>query len=217
MTPPSMTADAKKKKQFVSADNPVEIFKELGAGIAREASQVPGTILDTAFEQIGLKPQRKPLSGEIELSAGRHQQTQETSVQPDKSASDKLRQLQYVQRQEKEVFSAKQRALEDQINRLLQELAMEVKKLEKQTAELTADVKKVTVETRPTKAGLYHLNFFDAIIIMLKEIRQKVGESRLWLNTAMKKKQQKGYWAMFKKHGLNFAMSDERAIASANG
>src|SRR3990167_9129448 len=114
MTPPSMTADAKKKKQFVSADNPVEIFKELGAGIAREASQVPGTILDTAFEQIVLKPQRKPLSGEIELSAGRHQQTQETSVQPDKSASDKLRQLQYVQRQEKEVFSAKQRALEDQ-------------------------------------------------------------------------------------------------------
>ena len=65
--------------------------------------------------------------------------------------------------------------------------------------------------------GIYHLNFFDQVLAMLKEIRKSVAHSREWLKISSKKKQQKGYWAMFKKHGTNFAMSDERAVASSNG
>lgn len=219
MAPTGVSADNKKKKQFVPADNPVEIFKDLGATVAREATSVPTQILDTAFEQIGLKPQKQPLSGEFNIQTGAHQVLEQAKVvdQKDNNLDAKMRQLQYVQRQEKEVFSMKQHVLEDQINKLLSELQLEVTKLQKQTTELATDVKRVTVETKPAKAGIYHLNFFDQVIVMLREIRHKVGESRQWLAMSANKKQQKGYWAMFKKHGNNFAMSDERGIATANG
>lgn len=204
----SVSADSKKKKQFVPADNPVEIMKDFGAGVVREA-----------FEQIGLKPQKQPLSGEIELASGYHKVNEQIGKieQKDSNIDAKMRQLQYVQRNEKEVFSLKQRALQEQIGKLVQDLQVEVVKLQKQTSELSGDVKKITVETKPAKMGIYHLNFFDQVLAMLKEIRKSVAHSREWLKISSKKKQQKGYWAMFKKHGTNFAMSDERAVASSNG
>lgn len=206
-----------KKKPFISADNPVEQLKDFGVGAVREVGAVPTDIFNTALEQIGLKPQRKqPLSGEIELSSGVHKTNQEVDKK-EISIDRKISQLQSVQRAEKEVFNAKQKVVEEQISKLLSELAMEVKKLETQTAELGRDVAKVTVESRPTKSGIYHLNFLDMVIVMLRDLRKRVGESRQWLALSTKKKQQKGYWQMFKKHGTTFAMSEERAIASANG
>lgn len=211
----NMAVDQKKKKQFVPADNPIEQLKDLGAGAVREVASVPAGILDTALEQIGLKPQKQPLSGEFQL-AGAHR-TNEKIDQKDASIEVKLHQLQSVQRNEKEVFNAKNKMVQEQISRLMAELAMEVKKLEQQTSEITSEVRKISVESRPSQGGIYHLNFFEQVIAMLSDLRKRVGESRMWLNAWSNKKKQKGYWAMFKKHGTSFAMSEERAIASANG
>lgn len=208
-------ADSKKKPNFIS-DNPVEQLTELGKAVASDVAEVPKGILDTAFEQMGLKQRKQPLSGEINLATGIHKTNQEINKK-EARLDRKLQQLQSVHRQEKEVFNLKQKAVQEQIQRLMQELAVEVKRLETQTAELTADVKKVTVETIPANAGMYHINFFDWVITTLRDLRKRVNESRLWLQMWAKKKEQKGYWAMFKKHGTSFAMSDERAIASANG
>ena len=201
--------DPKKKKY---PTNTQETFKELSG----EILDVPAQILNEAAAQIGL---RTPLSGEIKLSGGAHA-ANEQAVQVDnqaRKAEAQFRQMQQMQRNEKEVFNLKQKTIENQVAKLMQDLQVEVAKLQKQTSELSGDVKKITVETKPAKTGIYHLNFFDMMISMLRELRQKVGESRLWLNKSMQKKQQKGYWAMFKKHGMNFAASDERAVASSNG
>lgn len=206
------TVDPKKKK-YTPATNPGEILKEFGGEIAG----VPKQLLETAFEQITARPQ--PMYGEINLTGGNHAAIEQTKRVDNQAANAevKLRQLQQFQRNEKEVFNLKQKTIENQIAKLMQDLQVEVSKLQKQTSELSSDVKKITVETKPTKVGIYHLNFFDMMITMLREIRQKVGESRMWLNKSMQKKKQKGYWAMFKKHGMNFAASDERAVASSNG
>ncbi len=205
-----------KAKKFVPADNPVEQITDLSRGVASEVASLPTGILDTALEQIGLKPQKQPLSGEIELASGVHK-TNQNIERKDAQLEAKLRQLQANQRNEKEVFNTKQKAVNEKVARLVQELAIEVKRLEQQTAELTSAIKKVTVETRPIKGGIYHLNFLHMVISMLKDLRKRVSESRQWLSLWSKKKQQKGYWQMFKKHGTSFAMSEERAIASANG
>lgn len=201
------TVDPKKKK-YTPTNNPAEVLKEFGG----EVASVPKDLYKEAIHQI--LGNRKPLSGEIKLAGGVHAPTEQT---PTISAEAKMRQLHMVQRNEKEVFNLKQKTAEQQIARLMQELQGEVLRLKKQTSELTNDVKKITVESAPKKSGIYYLNFFDMMISMLKELRQKVGESRLWLNKSMQKKKQKGYWAMFKKHGMNFAASDERAVASSNG
>ncbi|MEK7566007.1 MAG: DUF5660 family protein, partial [Patescibacteria group bacterium] len=68
-----------------------------------------------------------------------------------------------------------------------------------------------------SRPGVYYTNFFEWVLLTLRDMRKKVNESRQWLSTWTTKKKQKGYWTMFKKHGTSFAMSDERAIASANG
>ena len=198
-----------KKKQFNAFDNPVESMQD----VVREVSDVPKAILDTAMEQIGLKPQRKPLMGEISLLTGinkTNQQIENKGV----SIDAKMRQLQSVQQKEREVYSAKQKAVEAQVAKLMQELAVEVRKLEQQTAELTSEVRHAVVDVAPTKPGIYHLNFFDWVINTLRDLRKKVNDSRLWLNVWSQKKKQKGYWAMYKKHGNKFAMSDERAVSA---
>lgn len=211
-----MAIDQKKKKQFVIADNPIEQLKDVGTGVVSELSEIPKGILDTALEQFGLKPQKQPLSGEINLATGIHKTTEKIDQQG-ASIDAKLRQLRAVQTQEKEIFSSKQKALEQQIGKVMQELQQEVVKLQKQTSELTGEVRAITVETIPVKPGAYHLNYFEFVISMLRDLRKRVSESRIWLQMWSKKKQQKGYWSMFKKHGTSFAMSEERAIASANG
>ncbi len=205
-------ADVKKKKVYYSNDNPIE----LGKSVAGDIAEVPKAIFDTALEQIGLKPQKKPMAGEINLASGIHKTNQEIDT---KSAQidRKLQQLQSVQKQEKEVYNLQHKAVQEQIHKLMQELSVEVKRLEAQTAELTADVKKITVESMPSNPSLYHLNFFDWVIGTLRDLRKRVSESRLWLNMWNQKKKQKGYWAMFKKHGTSFAMSDERSAASSAG
>lgn len=205
-------ADVKKKKQFIPADNPVEQLKDVG----RDIAELPVAIFDTALEQIGLKPQKKPLSGEFNLSANTQTNTQETEKK-DAQLDRKAQTLRAVQNQGKELNLAKQKAVQEQIQKLLMELRQEVMKLEQKTADLSGDVKKITVETAPAKGGVYHLNFLDMVLFMLRDLQKRVGESRQWLALSAQKKQQKGYWQMFKKHGNNFAMSDERAVASANG
>lgn len=197
-----------KKKSFIPADNPIEQFKDLGHGVVSDVAEVPAAILDTALEQIGLKPRKAPLSGEINLKTGEQKEVK---------LEAKLRQLQTVNRQEQELFNLKKRSTEEQIKKLMDQLSLEVKKLEVQTAELTADVRKITVESVPENPGAYHLNFFDWVIATLRGLGKKVTQSREWLTLWTTKKKQKGYWAMTKKHGQKFQFSDERSVATAAG
>lgn len=201
------------KKKFVPADNPVEQMRDAAADVIRE---VPKAIVDEALEQIGLKPRKKPLVGEISLLSGIHKTNQQIETKGT-SIDARIRQLQAVQQKEREVYSVKQKAVEAQVAKLMQELALEVRKLEQQTAELTSEIRQATVEVAPVKPGIYHLNFFDWVIGTLRDLRKKVNESRLWLNVWTQKKRQKSYWAMYKKHGMKFAASDERGIATAGG
>lgn len=204
-----------KKKAFVPADNPIEQLKDLGVGVASDVSQVPKDIFENALQQIGLKPQRKPLSGEINLTPGAQKNNLE--AKPEVSMNRKVAQLHSVQSQEREIFNAQKQANEAQINKIRQELAAEVTQIQKQTSELAQEVKNITVESMPVGVGDYYMNFFTWVLKLLKDLGQRVSESRQWLAMSSNKKQQKGYWAMFKKHGTSFAMSEERAIASANG
>ncbi len=208
-------ADQKKKK-FVTADNPIEQVKDFGVQAVSEVASVPKAIFDEALGQIGLKPQRKPLMGEISVSTGVHKTNQEVD-RKEANLDRKIQQLQTVQRQEKEVFSAQKKAVESQVAKLLQELHAEVAKLETQTAKLTSEVRAATVEMVPPNPGAYHLNFFDWVIGTLRDLRKRVNDSRLWLNMWTTKKKQRGYWAMTKKHGQKFQMSDERSVATAAG
>lgn len=202
-----MAFDLKKKKQIVAFDNPVEQVKDLVGNVVSEVTDVPTQILDQALIDIGLKQRTKPLSGEIDLEKGEHRVLNERGMS----------QLRLVQRQEHEVFNAKQRAEQNQIKELKEQISAEVRNLQKRTSELSSEMKNITVESAPLQAGDYYKNFFQWILKSLRDLNKRVGESRMWMEMWTQKKRQRGYWNMFKKHGTGFAMSDERAIASAGG
>lgn len=201
------------KKPFQSTDNPIEQLKDVAVGVASDVQEVPKQIFDEALMQIGIKA-RKPLSGEFNITTGAHQST-ETVVET--SEGRKIQQLRYVQQQEKEVFNLQKKTDQAEIQRVMKELSAEITRLQSQTAQLTQEVKTMTVESAPARPGIYYTNFFEWVLLTLRDLRSKVNESRQWLVLWTTKKKQKGYWAMFKKHGTSFAMSDERAVASANG
>lgn len=204
-------ADTKQKK-FTPVDNPAEILKDS----VREVAAVPKAIFDEALTQIGLKPQKKPLMGEISLATGIHKTNQEI-LRKDANLDAKISQLRSVQTQEKVAFDSRQRAVQEQVAKLMQELHAEVIRLQQQTAQLTQETKAMTVEMAPPKAGIYHLNFMDWVMNTLRDLRKTVSESRMWLHMWTEKKKAKGYWAMAKKHGEKFIFSDERGVAAGVG
>ncbi|MBI3887564.1 hypothetical protein HY310_00665 [Candidatus Microgenomates bacterium] len=204
-------ADPKKQK-YPAYTNPAEILKDT----ARDVAEVPKAIFDEALAQIGLKPQKKPLMGEINMSSGIHKTNQEIDRKGN-NLDAKINQLRNIQNQEKQVFNSKEKAVQDQVAKLMQELHIEVSKLQQQTAQLTQETRSVTVEMTPPKAGIYHLNFIDWVLATLKDLKKTVNESRQWLHVFNQKKKQKGYWNMTKKHGHNFQFSDERSVATSVG
>jgi len=214
--------DVKQVKKLNSlSDNPVEKAGEMLSQPVKELAKMPSTILDTAMEQIGLKPRRAPMSGTIEIKSAKHTVTTEKPAEKPgetvKNFEAVSRQFQVSRNQEKMVFSQKSVEVERQIHQILSELKVEIAKLQSQTSGLSADLKKVTVETAPSKVGEYHLNFFEMLIRELKNLRKKINNSRLWLDATYSKKQKKGFWQMAKKHGNTFLMSDERTPSGGAG
>lgn len=209
------------KKKFPPIKNPLEQSGEadpLSKVAVNEVKNFATGFVDSAMESIGLK-RREPMRGEIELASGIHKTNQAVEAKG-ASLEKKVQFLQRVNQEQAVVHNKEKAQSQKAIEALLNELRVEVKKLEAQTSELTGAVKNVTVETS-VKASLYHTNFFEWVLSSLRDLRKKVGESRMWLATWQSKKKKKGYWGNAKKKGgqlnLEYMMNEERSIATANG
>lgn len=104
-----------------------------------------------------------------------------------------------------------------EVNQRLQEIMSELQRLISSSKELKMEFADVGVEQAPTQAGEYHLNFFDWLLLTIRAAREKVEDSGAWLNAVKGKKDKKGYWGMFKKHGTTFGLSNERSVATQTG
>jgi|GEM_PF-1198532 len=105
-----------------------------------------------------------------------------------------------------------------EMNQQIQEILVELKKLIGSSKELKVQFAQVAVEHGPVEAGAYHVSFFEWMLIVIKQARQKVEDAGAWLQTVKGKGAKKsGYWDMFKKHGTSFAMSNERQVATSVG
>lgn len=121
----------------------------------------------------------------------------------------------------REVATSSDRALTRQhteVEQRIGEVMNELKRIVESSNKIIQDeFGKVTVEQTPTEVGKYHVNFLDWMLITLQTARQKVEDSGAWLSAMKSKKDKKGYWGMFKKHGTSFGMSNERQVATQTG
>lgn len=99
----------------------------------------------------------------------------------------------------------------------IQEIVVELKRLTASSKILQAEFKEVTASQRIEKPGKYHLTFFEWVLSVVRSARLRVEDAGSWLSTMKSKKAQRQYWAMFKKHGTSFGLSNERVVATQTG
>lgn len=98
----------------------------------------------------------------------------------------------------------------------VEEILVEIKRLTDSSQELATQFKDVIVETQIVKPGKYHQNLLEWMYSLVKTARIRIEESVGWMS-AMHSKKDKKYWAMFKKHGTTFGLSNERGVATQVG
>ena len=108
------------------------------------------------------------------------------------------------------------RAEEQDLKLKVDAVRAELKALASSLSALSLDVVKAVQEV-PVQPGIYHLNFFDRLLGVLKLIREQIDDSRTWLSMWSQRKQKRSYWRMYKKHGTTFGLSHERTMATQAG
>lgn len=116
----------------------------------------------------------------------------------------------YLERQE-------QSRLNQELSQMMKEVKKEIELLKLQDKALINDVSKLAITELPKNAGIYHLRFLEFVIKLLRSIRQKISEGRMWLQTTFEKKKQKKFWKMAKSKGTKFSMSKELTQANIPG
>jgi hypothetical protein len=105
-----------------------------------------------------------------------------------------------------------------ELEQKVQEIVNELQRLVDSSSTLIqAEYQDIAVMQAPSEVGKYHVNFFDWMLSVIQNARMKVEDSGAWLTAMQSKKGKKNYWAMFKKHGTTFGMSNERQVSTQTG
>lgn len=124
----------------------------------------------------------------------------------------------------KEFTVFRQEVYHEQVNvkREIESLTHEIRKMidviKTQDAALLTEVKdaqKAVLESHPEDAGIYHVRFLEVILKLLGAIREKISDSRTWLEAMTSKRAKRGslFAARTKKKGTQYSLSQELASA----
>ncbi|MFH1833205.1 MAG: DUF5660 family protein [Candidatus Levyibacteriota bacterium] len=207
----------KQKKQFINK-NAVEALQDVGGGIATAVKNdvAKGMMTDLWDQFLGADKYKQSTKESGDLQEGEELNLSAKKDQKEEPAEKTLPGLDY----QREILHGERRVIEENkqaIEVKIQEIIIEIKKLTAQSKELQAQFKEITVEILPVNPGQYHLNFFEWMILTIRQARMKVEDSASWLALFTSKKGKKEYWAMFKKHGTTFGLSNERVVATQTG
>ena len=105
---------------------------------------------------------------------------------------------------------------EPHLKEQLEGVRMELKALSDSIQSLNTEIEKAVSDT-PVNPGIYHKNFLERIRSVLHLLREQIDDSRTWLALSSNRKQKRGYWGSYKKHGTSFGLSNERTLATQAG
>ncbi len=105
-----------------------------------------------------------------------------------------------------------------EIQQMIDQIRQEVKEIKAHSDGLSAEVEaieKVTLQSLPDKAGVYHIRYLEIIASFLRGLKAKVGEARTWLMAMQSKKAKRGsaFAAQSKKKGTQYSQSQEHSSA----
>lgn len=120
-------------------------------------------------------------------------------------------------RRQEVLFNRQEQSIMQEMRMLLKEVKKELDAVKVQEASLVSDITKLTLNDSNEKPGIYHLRFLEFIIKLLRSIRKKISEGRMWLDASYQKKKQKGFRGKARKHGTSFSMSKEVSQSNLPG
>lgn len=208
-----------RKKQYIN-DNAVESFKGIGRAFVNSLGTDVGKGIasDTSkqweqFFGINKSGQRRhpEVSGDLiegeELNLAQEEKVAKLDIEPG---------INY----KRELLHGYRKITQEntqEISKKIQEIIVELKRLTISSKELQIEFKEVAIEQRVINPGKYHTSFFEWVLSAIRLARMKVEDSGAWLSVSKSKKAKREYWAMFKKHGTTFGLSNERVVATQTG
>ena len=105
-----------------------------------------------------------------------------------------------------------------EIRQLVEQIRKEIqyiRKADKSLLNEVKDIEKIAIDSLPEKPGVYHVRFLEIVLRTLQLLRQKMGESKTWMQALMSKKKKRGslFAIRSKKAGTQYSMSQELSNA----
>ena len=210
-----MNTKIKKKHQNYTDKNPLEVLKGVGAGVVDSAvNDFAKQGVSDLWEQLlgGSSEDKSHNAGDLEegqeLDLKKHGKSEKRE-----HAAPAINYHHEIVEVEKRATSENQREIRSKIH----EIQIELDNISKASAEVAMQFKQIEVEQRIESPGEYHVTFLQGLLNFARKIFMEVKDSGTWLSAMKSKKKQKGYWAMFKKHGTTFGLSNERVVSTQAG
>lgn len=197
-----------KQSQGQNKANPIESIKDFGSSTVRNigssVKDIGVGVMDQFFGGYTDKADNENMAGNENMSLSESQKT--------------------VTRGKREAnifnFSEHHEAVtvKNEIRRLVEQIKREIdyiRKADKSLLQEVKDIEKITLESVPEKQGIYHIRFLEIVLRTLQLLRQKIGESKTWMQALISKKKKRGslFAARSKKSGTQYSLSQELSTA----
>lgn len=105
-----------------------------------------------------------------------------------------------------------------EIQQLVEQIRREIqfiKRADKSLLSEVKDIEKLAIDSMPEKPGIYHVRFLEIVLRTLRMLREKIGESKTWMQALMSKKKKRGslFAVRSKKAGTQYSLSQELSTA----
>ena len=81
-----------------------------------------------------------------------------------------------------------------EIRQLVEQIRKEIqyiRKADKSLLNEVKDIEKIAIDSLPEKPGIYHIRFLEIVLRTLQLLRQKMGESKTWMQALISKRKEK--------------------------
>ena len=189
-------------------DSILESLRTLGSGIGKTvAKDVTGKVASDALSALF----GAPVKPQGELTAGKP-----LNFQKDLPRRQERSPFPGFRRPEMQPRAPFVRKEEPHLKEQIEAIRAELKALSASMKNLNTEIEKAINDT-PVNPGVYHENFMTRIRSLILMLKEQIDDSRSWLSMHNTRKQKKGYWGSYKKHGTSFGLSNERTLATQAG
>lgn len=192
---------AQKAAKAARKANVLESLKDIGSGTTNSLKNdlLKETGKDFLKQLLGQRAnQQKNYSGEFRNGESLEM---DRVLSGEREKQEKLQKQLSFERRLREEEQALTTRRGQELRMQLQALVQELKAVAQVTPKLAEEIE-IAVEQAPNNPGVYHIFFFERILLFVKDYKKNIESASTWLHSANSRAQKKSFWGQYKsKHG----------------